>query len=567
MLTSCARVGSPVGGDKDTLAPRFLGSNIDTTRVNVPRDIKELRLEFNEYVKLKDIQKNLIISPPIKKIKKILPSNLATKFVSIQFEDTLQENTTYQFNFGNSIQDNNESNPLRYFNFAFSTGDKIDDTYISGDVQDSFDIGKKNTSKDNKNVVGLYQDSDSIDFKKKPYYISRVDDDGYFELEYLSAGKYQLIAFSDENENSIYDAGTEKIAFQKEPIVVEKSISGVKMNLTPSQKKIKYLETKATDGGFLVLFEGNPKSVDIQSIENTLGDFKTTHQPYSDSVMVYVKPSEKEEKKSKRIKFSYQTPAKLDTVSTYYEAVKEVNLSIKNNNDAKIPPRKAFVFDANLAIEKINPKEWTLKIDSTQAIDFQAEISEKNPHQILVKANFEQGKNYQLTVPKESLSSYFETLKKSYRFDFEIDKIENYGKCTFKLQNKPDTYFWIQLLDGGKNVKFEQYTNASEINFDLLPAGQYYVRILVDENENKFWDAANLEKKIFAEKAYVFYKILNIRPLWEMVEDWDLKTEKKLKSTIKSTTPKNDKSSKKNKDDLFKNNNLRGENGLENARL
>ena len=52
LLQSCARVGSPVGGAKDTLAPKFLGSNIDTTRINVPRDIKELRLDFDEYIPL-----------------------------------------------------------------------------------------------------------------------------------------------------------------------------------------------------------------------------------------------------------------------------------------------------------------------------------------------------------------------------------------------------------------------------------------------------------------------------------------------------------------------------------
>ena len=126
LLVSCARVGSPVGGAKDTLAPKFLSSNIDTARVNVPRDIKELRLNFDEYINLKDVSKNLIISPPIKKIKKIIPSNLANKYILIQWEDTLQANTTYSFNFGNAIADYNEGNVLPYFNYAFSTGDKID---------------------------------------------------------------------------------------------------------------------------------------------------------------------------------------------------------------------------------------------------------------------------------------------------------------------------------------------------------------------------------------------------------------------------------------------------------
>ena len=42
LLFSCARVGNPNGGKRDSLAPKFLSSNIDTTRVNVSRNLKEL---------------------------------------------------------------------------------------------------------------------------------------------------------------------------------------------------------------------------------------------------------------------------------------------------------------------------------------------------------------------------------------------------------------------------------------------------------------------------------------------------------------------------------------------
>ena len=101
VLVSCARVGSPVGGDKDSIPPSMIGSNIDTTRINVPRDIKKLRIDFDEYITLKDVSKNLIISPPIQ-YSKIIPSSTGNKYLEIQWKDTLQANTTYNFNFGNS---------------------------------------------------------------------------------------------------------------------------------------------------------------------------------------------------------------------------------------------------------------------------------------------------------------------------------------------------------------------------------------------------------------------------------------------------------------------------------
>jgi hypothetical protein len=94
----------------------------------------------------------------------------------------------------------------------FSTGDKLDDLYVSGDVRDALSIKK---ASENKFVVGLYQVKDTINYRQKPYYITKVDDDGYFELNYLAAGKYKIIAFEDENGNSIYDPGKEKVGFRK----------------------------------------------------------------------------------------------------------------------------------------------------------------------------------------------------------------------------------------------------------------------------------------------------------------------------------------------------------------
>ena len=264
ILLSCARVGSPVGGAKDSIAPKVVSSNIDTARVNVPRDIKELRIDFDEYITLKDINKQLIISPPLKKMTKIIPSGVANKYLLIKWEDTLQANTTYNFNFGNAIVDNNEGNALQYYNFAFSTGEKIDDLYLSGELKSLIE-DKEKKSEESSLVVGLYQEKDTMDYRQKPYYITKADPDGYFELNYLSPGNYHVVAFEDANSNSVYDPGKEKIGFLKEKVTLDKNISGLKINLYPSRKEQKYAEMKETAGGILMTFEGNPENVKVLS--------------------------------------------------------------------------------------------------------------------------------------------------------------------------------------------------------------------------------------------------------------------------------------------------------------
>ena len=522
---SCARVGSPVGGSKDTIPPVVLGSNIDTTRINVPRDIKELRIDFDEYINLKDINKQLIISPPLKKIKKILPSGIANKYLLIKWDDTLQANTTYNFNFGNAIVDNNESNALQYYNFAFSTGDKIDDLFVTGELKSMFFDSEKKAEEPNL-VVGLYQEKDSMDYRQKPYYITKADPDGYFELNYLSPGNYRLLAFEDSNSNSVYDAGKEKVGFLKEPITLDKSVSGLKVNLFPSKKKSKYVEMKEVPGGILMNFEGNPNPVKVLSLNEKLQDYKVTQAPKSDSIYIWfdAKKADVGIAASDNLKFSYDDGIKQDTVSVFYRYNTKNEMTIANSNSNLIAPNQDFVITSNYFVDKILSEKWTLVSDSIKQ-DFTANIQENNPFQIKVKSDFKEGKKYSLTVPKESVSSFYESILKSYRFDFEINKTEKFGILVLTLENAPEENFWLQLLTENGTIAYSRYGKEKTFNFNSLLPGKYKLRILVDENNNGIWDGADFENGIFAEEIYLYQKTLEIRPLWEIRETWNLQGE------------------------------------------
>ena len=525
LFLSCARVGSPVGGAKDTIPPNFIGSNIDSSRVNVPRNIGELRIAFDEYINLKEINKQLIISPPLKKMTKILPSGISNKFLLIKWEDTLQANTTYNFNFGNAIVDNNEGNALQYYNFAFSTGEKIDDLYISGELKNLLS-GTEKKSEESSLVVGLYQEKDSMDYRQKPYYITKADPDGYFELNYLSPGDYRILAFEDSNSNSVYDAGKEKVAFQKEKIRLDKSISGLNLNLYPSKKPMKYLEMVEVPGGILMNFEGNPDSVKVISLNEKILDYKVTQSPKSDSVYVWFDAKKQNVgiTGSDNLKFSYDTKSRQDTVSVFYRYNTKNEMSISNARTNLLAPNQNFEISSNYFIEKIQPEKWSLVSDSIKQ-EFSAKIDEGNPFNILVTSDFKAGKKYSLTVPKESVSSFYESITKSYRFDFEGDKTENYGTLSVTLENAPSKIFWLQVINENNTVVYSRYTKDKVITFSSLKPGKYRLRILVDENENGIWEGADFENGIAAEEVYLLDKSMEIRPLWEIRETWNFKVE------------------------------------------
>ena len=128
IISSCARKGRPEGGPKDETAPIMVTANPPYETIHFKED--NIRIYFDEYIVLKDLQKQLVVSPPMKNPPLITPQGTPSKYINIKILDTLQPNTTYTFNFGNAVQDNNENNKLESFKYVFSTGSYIDSLKI-----------------------------------------------------------------------------------------------------------------------------------------------------------------------------------------------------------------------------------------------------------------------------------------------------------------------------------------------------------------------------------------------------------------------------------------------------
>lgn len=133
LLYSCANRGYPLGGPKDETPPIIVSETPENGKIGFNKT--KLNIYFNEYVQLKDVNSKFIISPPQKKQPKV---KLRGKRVLVEFIDSLRKNTTYSLDFGTSIVDNNEGNPLGTYRYYFSTGNHIDTMRVGGNVYDSY---------------------------------------------------------------------------------------------------------------------------------------------------------------------------------------------------------------------------------------------------------------------------------------------------------------------------------------------------------------------------------------------------------------------------------------------
>ena len=122
LITGCANIVPPTGGPRDSVSPGTAQrQSPDECRCTV--DGKKIILNFDEYMDMKDIRNNLIVSP----VPKIAPTgNIPSENITVELKDTLQPNTTYSLNFGQAITDVNENNVLKNFTYTFSTGSYLD---------------------------------------------------------------------------------------------------------------------------------------------------------------------------------------------------------------------------------------------------------------------------------------------------------------------------------------------------------------------------------------------------------------------------------------------------------
>jgi len=111
----CANPVSPSGGPQDTEPPIFIKSEPPQYSINF--NSNKVRIYFNEFMQLKDINQQVIISPPMTKMPEF---KLKGKSVVIEFKEELKEDATYNVFFGDAIVDLTENNPILNFKMVVS---------------------------------------------------------------------------------------------------------------------------------------------------------------------------------------------------------------------------------------------------------------------------------------------------------------------------------------------------------------------------------------------------------------------------------------------------------------
>ncbi|MCM4155210.1 Ig-like domain-containing protein [Gramella sp. AN32] len=520
-LVQCAKKGMPEGGPIDEDPPVFIRANPENYTTHFKA--KEIRIYFDEYIKLEKPQQQIIISPPMVPTANITPLGTARKDIKIEIFDTLAENTTYAINFGKSIVDNNEGNSFDFFKYVFSTGDYIDSLTVSGTVKDALLKEPKEPIS-----VFLYEIdstySDSIVYKETPRYVTYSKDSTFtFSLENLKEGQYKMVAMLDKNNNYLFNPRSEKIGFVEQTISIPTDST---YNLTVFKEQLEFnVKRPSHFKGNVILFgyEGavKPDSIKIDLLNGRPEGFvsRIIKDKVTDSLYYWynIKPE------IDSLSFKVSTPKTIDTLFARLTSLERDSISISTEPGSIIGLDEKVRITSTTPIMEFN-EEFINLIDKDSAeVVF---TSEYFPLKNSVELSFAKKpeNNYTLSAFPGAMIDLFNETNDSIQKSFKTKSLSEFGSVQLNIVNV-DTYpIIVQLTDTKGEVKAEKFSeNSSSFPFNYLEPGKYLVRVIDDTNGNGKWDTGNYLKKIQPERIRYYSDTLEMRKNWDFKENVILK--------------------------------------------
>lgn len=517
LLAGCAAISSPEGGPRDTTAPKLVSTSPANGATNVTQ--QSLRLTFSEQVQLKDLSKNLLITPSIPESNpyKVFENRA---YLELRFAKPLEANTTYVFNFRDAVRDITESNPARDVIVAFSTGASLDSGRVRGTVTRLL-TGQP----EGEITVALYKAGDTTDVRRHaPYYQTRADKNGSFELRNLREGQYRIYAIVDKNNNSHYDE-PERIAYLAAPINVNPHVDSLRLlTVRPDSKRPLILSQQSTSTQYKVGYNeglsrftlaalGQPAAPGLQ--ESVIG------QEQGRAVVVLRSP----EVPAGRYLLSATDSAgnvSLDTLNVKFDgkdaAPRRGAMYQVVGNPREINRQGQLKLQFAEPVRVVGGKPFgTLLEDSTTRRPLRLPADGTlSPDRSLLTIQLDTKAKERVTfIPDTTALVSFSGQPLRLRpVRLRLTDQANTGSLSGSVQTAYKSYELL-LLDDKQQVA-RRLSSPRTFHFDNLDPGTYTLRVLIDADNDGRWYSGDPQLQRPAEPVYQFPQPQKVRANWEI---------------------------------------------------
>ena len=555
-FSNCAHISSPTGGPKDPNPPEVVSYQPENYSTNfIPQKIS---VEFNEFITLKDVNNQVIISPPVEEKPDF---KIRGKSLVFNLNEELLENTTYTIFFGDAIRDNHEGNILNNFEYVFSTGNTLDSLSIAGEVLNSFTLQPEEGV-----YVMLYEDvSDSIPLKERPMFLSKTDKNGKFFINNLKNKKFKIFALRDNNNNYIYDLPNEQIAFSDTlispeyiEIIKPDTINTDSLASDNIQPDSIFTDTIIQHYAHLFLFEEIDST---QKVENATlvkkGEIEFAFR--FPTINAEIRALNHDFDKNWKIE---ELSRKKDTLRIWLNNVDVDTIFFEVSDDGQVIDTNRIVLrkkerererrkkekeETERIIITSNVQNSFLELNQPCKLSFPYPLKKYNFNEIIIQEDslpiraefifkdsvkrkvfvdfdWKEESKYSILIPDSIFLDIQNLSNDTTIFELKTRKMSDYGTLLMEIKISDScSQFIIQLLDDKENLLSEKIISKSELlKFEYLKPQSYKIKAIKDSNRNSRWDNGDYLKKIQPENVYYFPKSIQIRANWDIEEEWAL---------------------------------------------
>ncbi len=528
LLAGCAKITALEGGDKDTQPPR-MDTLHSTPLLQTNFRPKSIQVAFDEWVKLNDVFKNVLVSPPLKKRPKI---TLKKKTVLFEFdeEELLRDSTTYTINFGAAIADITENNAATGLTYVFSTGPDIDSLAVEGKAIDAF----TKAPLEGVNIMLYDVLEDSIVYKEKPYYLAITNKAGTFKINNIKPGTYKAFALKDGDFDYKFSQFDEPMGFLDEAIAVNDSTPKLTFLLSKEKAPIK-LKGKdfQADGILSLVFNETPQKPSFTPIN--IDNFHFF--PQGDSVKIWYTGMDTSSQLIVRVEGEI-----IDTVALRPKSkrtqISKVELKIASSVPGSAHPKRPLELKMNVPIGSWNDTLIVLSEDSLQrALPLGISIKKEDPTVLVLDYPWAESVTYELNILPKGITGFNgQDFKDTISQKLSVIPIEKLGNIMLTIIPPDSTQqYVIRLLQKKKEIRKKiLLPNERKIIWNLMPPGDYTVELVEDKNKNGLWDGGNYLKRQQPEQVFV-------KTLDKLRANWDLEVAWRPSGSITPPTKTSDK--------------------------
>ncbi len=525
-LTRCAQIVQPVGGKKDTIPPQIV-AKYSTPNYQKNFKPKNIVLAFDEWIKLDDANNQVVVSPPLAERPTI---TLDGKKVIVTFakNEVLKDSATYTIQFGNAVKDLAESNVAPKLKFVFATGSVLDSLIFTAKVVDVLTQLPIEGA-----LVMLYTDfADSVVAKHKPYYFARTDKSGLASIENVRGGKYKVFALFEKDNNYLYSAEGEKIAYSDSLVTVAgrdtTRANAFVMKMFEPQRKMQLI-SKETDAYGLVRLGYSTAPTSAKVVYDSAFVGHSIVEINRDSLLFWYDVDADIGSSTLIVNQKIDTTSISDTVKIRVKGradffKKQKKLLCSTPNSLNKTPNQPIQLAFNYPVLKFDATLITIKDTAGKSLPYKITIDSVHQRNLNISFTLGEGK-YTLLVLPNALKSLYGFANDSLKFSLFVPDEKEFGEEDLRISGLDSlTQYQIQLTAGelivGDFTVFHSTTFNKNIPF--LKPERYTLKVIVDENKNSIWDSGNYYKHRQPEKIYT-KQLEALRPNWTTQAEINLK--------------------------------------------